>query len=84
MMKNVEFLKWLKQFIKDKDVLSSIQLIEIKDALAKLHWDDVFKVEVSEREPSNNWNSTMTFPSPLFKNPYNYEITKVDKESDKK
>jgi hypothetical protein len=80
-MKNLEFLKWLKQFIKDKDILSDIELLEIEEALVKLQLNDIFVILETE---SPVWTATVTFPTPLFKNSYNYEITKVDKKSEKK
>lgn len=83
-MKILEFTKWLRTFINDKDALNCAETLELKDAISCIHNVKVFNITLTEGESNSMWKSTMTFPTPIFKNPYNYEITEVDKEYNKK
>ena len=71
-----EYLKWLRSFVKDKEVIEEVELIQVKEGLNKLFEDNNFIITVDHL---TTWESDST-----FKNPYNYEITKLDKETNKK
>jgi len=84
MTKTSEFIKWMHEFIKDKDNLNSTELAELKDKLSLINNGRVFNITLTEVESTSKWKSNMSFPPPIFKNPYNYEITEVDKKYNKK
>jgi hypothetical protein len=71
-----EYLKWLMSFIKDKDVIDEVQLLQMKEELGKLFSENTFTVKINH---SQIWTSDST-----FKNPYTYENTKLDKTASTK
>jgi hypothetical protein len=75
-MKAEKYLKWLRSFVKDKDVIVEIELLQIKEGLNRVFEEDYFTITALNTQV---WESDST-----FKNPYNYETIKLDKEPNKK
>lgn len=82
-MTSNKFLIWVNEFIKNKKTLNNTEIILIKEALDSINineeiFDDTKISDISFAGstityPQISWVSHMTYPQPLFKNPYNYE-----------
>jgi hypothetical protein len=83
-MKTLKFIEWLNKFIEDKDNLVESEVIELKSKLYNIKNMRTYTFDIVEGNDTSFWKSNVTFPTPLFKNPYNYEISKVDNKHNKK
>jgi len=80
----MKLIKWLKRNINNKVVnqCTNIIYVTLINTLKHKTSNVVLTTEYNE----SIWNSTITLPIPVFefKNLYNYEVTKLDTEDNKK
>lgn len=81
-MSSENFLKWIKEFIKDKDILSDVDILEIYEALDSIDLNsEMFEITkiglpfagTTITYPQTVWVSTSTYPDSIIKNPYTNE-----------
>lgn len=78
-MKDIDFLKWLKENIKDKKILNEVELFKIKQELDNLEFSGLFDITVEDDEGNiSYWSSDTTWED------YDFAWDSNDRKLDKK